>query len=73
LLDEPHAGLDQQTRDEVDRLVREAAAAGATVLVASHELDRTDALAQSFVEISGGHVVATGGIRQAREAAEHVS
>ncbi len=73
LLDEPHAGLDQQTRDEVDRLVREAAAAGATVIVASHELDRTDALATKFAGISGGHVVATGRIRDGREAAERVS
>jgi heme ABC exporter ATP-binding subunit CcmA len=56
LLDEPHAGLDQATRDEVDRLVHEAAAAGATVVVASHELDRAEALAGRTVQIAGGHV-----------------
>jgi heme ABC exporter ATP-binding subunit CcmA len=56
LLDEPHAGLDQDARDEVDSLVHEAAAAGATVLVASHELDRAQALAQRTVHIAGGHV-----------------
>jgi heme ABC exporter ATP-binding subunit CcmA len=64
LLDEPHAGLDQSTRDEVDGLVREAAVAGATVLIASHELDRAEALAARTVHIAGGHIaegpVATG-------------
>jgi heme ABC exporter ATP-binding subunit CcmA len=37
LLDEPHAGLDSGGRDLLDELVREAAAGGATVILASHE------------------------------------
>jgi heme ABC exporter ATP-binding subunit CcmA len=56
LLDEPHAGLDAAARDEVDATVREAAAAGATVLVASHELERAGALATRAVEVVGGTV-----------------
>lgn len=56
LLDEPHAGLDAMARDEVDATVREAAAAGATVLVASHELERAGALATRAVEVIGGTV-----------------
>lgn len=56
LLDEPHAGLDQAGRDLVDVLVRDAAAAGATVLVASHELDRASRLAGRTVVIAGGTV-----------------
>ncbi|MBK9179342.1 MAG: heme ABC exporter ATP-binding protein CcmA [Acidimicrobiales bacterium] len=58
LLDEPHAGLDAAGRDQLDDLVRGAAAAGATVLVASHELDRATALAGRHVTIAGGRVVA---------------
>jgi heme ABC exporter ATP-binding subunit CcmA len=58
LLDEPHAGLDQHARDEVDAIVRAAAAAGATVVIASHELDRAEALAGRTVHIAGGHNVA---------------
>ncbi len=58
LLDEPHAGLDQAGRDLVDELVVEAARAGATVLMASHELDRTVDLATRTVGIAGGMVVA---------------
>ena len=57
LLDEPHAGLDQAGRDLLDGLVGQAAAAGATVLVASHELDRAESLAHRIVTIAGGIVV----------------
>jgi heme ABC exporter ATP-binding subunit CcmA len=57
LLDEPHAGLDQAGRDVLDGLVRRAAAAGATVLIASHELDRTVGLADRVVTIAGGVAV----------------
>jgi heme ABC exporter ATP-binding subunit CcmA len=57
LLDEPHAGLDQAGRDIVDSLVQAAVAAGATVLVASHELERTRTIASRVVTIAGGVVV----------------
>lgn len=54
LLDEPHAGLDQEGRDLLDGLVHRAVASGATVLLASHELDRAEALAHRVVTIVGG-------------------
>lgn len=54
LLDEPHAGLDQDGRDTVDALVREAAGRGVTVLFVSHELDRAHGIADRRVTISGG-------------------
>ena len=57
LLDEPHAGLDADGRDLVDDLVRGASDAGATVLLASHELERASAVADRVVTISGGRVV----------------
>ena len=56
LLDEPHAGLDRAGRDLVDRLVVDAAAAGATVLFASHELERAEGLATRTVTLAGGQV-----------------
>jgi heme ABC exporter ATP-binding subunit CcmA len=56
LLDEPHAGLDQAGRDVIDDLLRSAAAAGATVLIASHELDRAKAIAARTVTIAGGAI-----------------
>jgi heme ABC exporter ATP-binding subunit CcmA len=65
LLDEPHAGLDHAARDVVDDLVREAAAKGATVIVASHELERSAALAGRAVTIEGGVVTSDSGVRRA--------
>jgi ABC-type multidrug transport system ATPase subunit len=56
LLDEPHAGLDSAGRDLLDGIVTDAARAGATVLVASHELQRATALADRAVIIAGGRV-----------------
>ena len=56
LLDEPHAGLDPTGRDLVDELVADAARAGATVLVASHELGRTLDLATRRVTVAGGTI-----------------
>jgi len=56
LLDEPHAGLDAAARDELDATLRQAAAAGATVVVASHELERAGALATRGVHVVGGQV-----------------
>lgn len=56
LLDEPHAGLDAATRDVVDGLIRERAASGGTVLLASHELERARAVADRSFAIAGGRV-----------------
>jgi len=56
LLDEPHAGLDADARDVLDSLVVEATATGVTVLFASHELDRAEALATRQVTIASGVV-----------------
>lgn len=61
LLDEPHAGLDHEARAVVDELVREAAGSGATVLVASHELERAAALCDRQVTIAGGRVLEPAG------------
>ena len=58
LLDEPHAGLDQAGRDDVDVLVREATEAGATVMLASHEVERVARLRPRRVAVAGGTVTA---------------
>ena len=56
LLDEPHAGLDAAGRDELDAVLRQAVAAGATVVVASHELERAGSLADRIVDVVAGQV-----------------
>ena len=57
LLDEPHAGLDTAGRDEIDSVLRDAVAAGATVIVSSHEHERARALATRTVTVDGGSVM----------------
>lgn len=57
LLDEPHAGLDAEHRELLDGLLREVTAAGATVIVASHEERTSDVLADRVVTMSGGTVL----------------
>ena len=56
LLDEPHAGLDAKGRDEIDLILKEAASAGATIVVASHEVERAQQLASRTVSLVAGHV-----------------
>ena len=56
LLDEPHASLDATGRDLLDALVRQAPAAGRTVLIASHELERARALATREVTLTAGQI-----------------
>ena len=57
LLDEPHAGPDAAGRDELDATLGQAARSGATILVASHELERAGGLATRSVEVVAGQVV----------------
>lgn len=56
LLDEPHAGLDARGRDELDETLRQAVASGATVIIASHELERSRQLATRVAIVASGQV-----------------
>ncbi len=56
LLDEPHAGLDAVGRDELDATLRQAAASGATIVIASHELERAGSLATRVADVVAGQV-----------------
>ena len=58
LLDEPHAALDADARHLLEGLVAEAAADGATVLMASHEPGETVRLSDRVVTMAGGRVAA---------------
>jgi energy-coupling factor transporter ATP-binding protein EcfA2 len=57
LLDEPHAGLDAAGRDELDATLGQAASSGATILVASHELERAGGLATRSVDVVAGQAI----------------
>lgn len=54
LLDEPHADLDNEARDLLDGLIRQAVDQGATVIMSSHDLDRARALADRIVTLDAG-------------------
>lgn len=51
LLDEPYAALDEEGRFLIDGLLKEAKALGKTVVMASHELERSAQFADSIVEV----------------------
>src|SRR5262245_49831943 len=54
LLDEPHSGLDPSARDGIDQVIHGLRGDGATVVFASHELDRARDLADREVVVLGG-------------------
>jgi ABC-2 type transport system ATP-binding protein len=59
-LDEPTTGLDVASRRLFWDGVRHAAAAGTTVLFATHYLDEADTNATRILVLAGGHLVADG-------------
>ncbi len=59
LLDEPYTGLDQDAAQRLDDLLRTIAAQGRTILMTSHDLHRILELAQRFLVLTRGRIVAS--------------
>jgi len=59
LLDEPYAALDDEAKSLVDRLVAEARGRGRTVLMASHESDRTELAPDAVLLLDAGLITDT--------------
>jgi ABC-2 type transport system ATP-binding protein len=59
-LDEPTAGLDPRSRNEVWRAVRRLVAAGTTVLLTTQYLEEADQLADTICVLDRGRVIARG-------------
>ncbi|MFC1922820.1 heme ABC exporter ATP-binding protein CcmA [Chloroflexota bacterium] len=59
LFDEPHTGLDQDASAMLDKVLREVAARGRTVVMTSHDLARAADLASRFDILSRGVVAAS--------------
>jgi heme ABC exporter ATP-binding subunit CcmA len=57
LLDEPHAGLDQEGRDLFDEILAGSRDEGRTVIFSSHEHDRAESVADRVIHLAGGRVV----------------
>jgi ABC-2 type transport system ATP-binding protein len=60
ILDEPFSGLDPLAVDVVAGVLQERAAAGASVLFSSHQLDVVERLCDDLVIIAGGTIRAAG-------------
>lgn len=56
LLDEPFSGLDEHTREEMMGLLRELRAGGTTIVVASHDKEWVERLADRCVAIENGRI-----------------
>jgi len=59
LFDEPHTGLDQDACAMLDRVLKEVAVRGRTVVMTSHDLARASDLASRFDVLSRGVIVAS--------------
>jgi ABC-2 type transport system ATP-binding protein len=64
VLDEPTAGLDVQTRDELHALLAELKAQGTTVLLATHDMAEAEKLADRALVMVGGRIRAEGSPRE---------
>ncbi len=70
ILDEPFAGLDPVGVDEMSTILAERAAAGATVLFSSHQLDLVQDLCEAVAIIHRGRLVAEGSLAELRRGGE---
>ncbi len=59
LFDEPYTGLDQDACDMLDKVLREVAGRGRTVVMTSHDLGRVQDLASRFDVLAGGVIAAS--------------
>lgn len=59
-LDEPTTGLDTRSRQELWRIIREVADAGATVFLTTQYLEEADRLADRIAVLDGGRIAAEG-------------
>ena len=68
VLDEPFSGLDPIAMGDMAELLAEVAAAGATVLFSSHQLDLVEDLCEDVVIIDHGRIVLAGELAELRAA-----
>ena len=69
ILDEPTSGLDPIRQHDVQEMMRESAAAGATVLLSSHDLDQVENVAERVGIIREGSLVALEDVSSLRDRA----
>jgi ABC-2 type transport system ATP-binding protein len=71
-LDEPTSGVDIDGRDTIRTIIRDLAANGTTVVLASHELDEAERVADHVVMFRAGHVIAAGALASLRASVDSI-
>ncbi len=71
-LDEPTAGVDVNGRDTIRGIIRSLAADGCAVVLATHELDEAERLADRVVIFDGGQVIADGTLADLRRGHDEI-
>jgi ABC-2 type transport system ATP-binding protein len=71
-LDEPTSGVDVNGRDTIRGIVRDLAAGGCAVVLATHELDEAERLADRVVIFDGGQVIADGTLAELRKGHDEI-
>lgn len=71
-LDEPTSGVDVNGRDTIRRIVRDLADSGCAVVLATHELDEAERIADHVVIFDGGTVIATGTLAELRRGHDEI-
>lgn len=67
-LDEPTAGIDVNGRDDVRGIIRDLAASGCAVVLATHELDEAERLSNRVVLFNNGRIIANSTLATLRSA-----
>lgn len=71
-LDEPTSGVDINGRDTIRGIVRELADRGCAVLLATHELDEAERVADRLVVFDGGRLIADGTLDELRRGNDEI-
>jgi ABC-2 type transport system ATP-binding protein len=71
-LDEPTSGVDVNGRDTIRSIIRDLAAGGCAVVLATHELDEAERLADRIIVFDRGQVVADGTLAELRRGHDEI-
>jgi ABC-2 type transport system ATP-binding protein len=71
-LDEPTSGVDVHGRDTIRTIVRGLAAEGCAVILATHELDEAERVADRVVIFDRGEVIADGSLAELRRGHDEI-
>jgi ABC-2 type transport system ATP-binding protein len=71
ILDEPLNGVDPLGRIELDRLFRELADQGKSLLISSHQLEELERLTERVVVVARGRVIVQGTLTAIRDLLDH--